>query len=375
MQAQEQESVTAFPSLKPDPTSEPEGLSKLGGKISLEIVIAENDLRARQFACHLSLANHTVDPINLLAINYRLGTGVHMEKTENTSLLDLKQEYDQLRNDIRYIFRVMYISRSERFRIEVTKNYLETLRKMFEIKTIGMLYWYTATGKFKKFADQMNLELRRMDFPVTSSESARLILPKLADAGPDAVTITELATAKIDRMHAIEQVDPNFLKPEYVTQIMPGENFEQVFIFKAQRKLSSIASYTAAFDVKLSVDAPGSARPIERILSRSASFNVTPSPITLSIFAVIFSILGTLLNNVGLQSISKRDLLDTLTAGDFLQRLFVAAVLAIVLYNSFEMTEFKDKIRSISWRSAMFIGLLCGLLSDRMLKAITSFVG
>jgi hypothetical protein len=250
MQGQEQP-VIPYPGVKPDLPPEPEGPNKASGNISLEIAIAENDLRARQFACHLTLRNATENPINILAINYRLGSGVTMERTENTSLLDLKLEYDQLRNDVRFLFSSMYIAKSEAFREEYVKNYLQSIRRMIDFRSILLAYLYIATGKFKTFANQANQYFRRMDFPVTSSDTARTILPKLANAGPDSTVIVELVTAKIERMHAIEQVDPNFLKPEYVTQLFPGENFEQVFILKAKRKLSSIASYTAAFDVKV----------------------------------------------------------------------------------------------------------------------------
>jgi len=357
--------------------------SKSTGKVSLEIEIAENDLRARQFACHLRLENETDSTVNLLAINYRLGSGVIVEKTENTSSVDLKLEYDQLRNDVRSLLRSLYITSSETFRKEYAKNYLESFRNQFRFKSVAMAYVYILTGRFRSFARQMSQAIQRMEFPITSAETARSILSKLEKTQQqDFSVIKELALAKIDRMNAIEMIDPNFLKPQYLTQILPNETFEQVFILKARRKLSSIASYAAAFEVKLSIDAIGTGRPVERLLSRSASFNVTPSPITLSAFAAVFAFLGTVLNDVGLAASRKisdggstAQAFSHLFSPEFLQNSVVAVILSVVLYNSFEMTEFKDRLKTISWRSAMFIGLLCGLLSDRMLKAITSFVG
>jgi hypothetical protein len=178
-------------------------------------------------------------------------------------------------------------------------------------------------------------------------------------------------------MSAIEQIDKNFLRREYVTQIQPGEDLEQVYILKAKRKLSSIASYTAAFDVKLAweespTDCDVDKKNIERTLSRAVSFNVTPSPITLSIMAIIFSFLGAVLISVLPKSQAEFSALYDWAS---LKKYFVAAVLAVVIYNSIEMTEFRDKVPSISWRSAMLVGILCGLLSDRMLGAITAFVG
>src|SRR6185295_4033815 len=122
---------------------------------------------------------------------------------------------------------------------------------------------------------------------------------------PEFSIIKEMSLAKIDRMAAIEAIDPNFLKPQYLTQILAGETYEQVFILKARRKLSSIVSYAVAFEAKISTDEATSGRPIERMLSRSASFDVTPSPLTLSVFAAVFAFLGTVLNNIGLGSSTK----------------------------------------------------------------------
>jgi hypothetical protein len=385
---QEQEQpVVPYPGGKRTAPPEPQTSNRSIQNISLEIEIVENDLRARQFACCLTVKNHTKRAVNILAINYRLGSGVWMEKTENTSSVDLKMEYDQLKTDLRYLFRSLYINNSKSFRDEFAKHYLESLRSQFQFKNLLMIYYYLVTGKLRVYAHQMLQIIQRMDFPVTSAQAARDVLSKLDNIKSDFSIITDLASAKIERMNAIEEIDRNFLKAEYVAQIQPGEVFQQVFVLKARRKLSSIASYTAAFVVKLSVDAIDGGRPIERILSRSTSINVTPSPVTLSVFAVVFSFFGAVLNNIGLQVISTSkgngsqstgtlsDALRSFLSIDFLRNSLVAAILAIVLYNSFEMTEFRERVKFVSWRSAMFIGLLCGLLSDRMLRALESFMG
>jgi hypothetical protein len=380
---QEQEQpVVPYPGGKRTAPPEPQTPNKSIRNISLEIEIVENDLRARQFACCLTVKNQTKHAVNILAINYRLGSGVWMEKTENTSSVDLKMEYDQLKTDLKYLFRSLYINNSRSFRDEFAKNYLESLRSQFQFKNLLMIYYYLVTGQLRVYAQQMSQIIQRMDFPVTSAQAARDVLSKL-----DNTIMTDLASAKIKRMNEIEQIDPNFLKAEYVAQVQPGEIFQQVFVLKARRKLSSIASYTAAFVVKLSADAIDGGRPIERMLSRSTSIDVTPSPITLSAFAVVFSFFGAVLNNIGLQVISTSkgngpqstgtlsDALSSFLSIDFLRNSLVAAILAIVLYNSFEMTEFRERVKFVSWRSAMFIGLLCGLLSDRMLRALESFMG
>jgi hypothetical protein len=368
--------VIAYPSAK-SPANAPEPARLPDGKVAFEIEIAENDIRARQFACHLVLRNNTANSIDVLAVNYRLGSGVLLEKSDNTSFLDLKREYDQLRADIKYLYRTLYITYVDGYSKEFARKYLEGIRAEFSFKNVIMVYFYVLTRGFKLYSNQMVQFLQRMDFPIASSADAQGVLKALKEKGVP-VPLTDLLTAKIERMAAIEQMDKNFLRPEYITQILPGEDLERVYILKAKRKLSSIVSYTAAFDVKLAWDEPptgsGTGRHVERTMSRSASFNVTPSPITLSIFAIIFSFLGAVMSSVVIDTPINFASLHSLVDLEIPQKYFVAAVLAVVLYNSIEMTEFRNKVPSFSWRSAMFIGLLCGLLSDRMLKAITSFV-
>jgi hypothetical protein len=226
------------------------------------------------------------------------------------------------------------------------------------------------TMGFKSYARTMTQKLERMDFPITSAATAEDILKGLEAKGIAPPAVTNVLTAKIGRMAAIEVIDQNFVRPEYIAQVSPGEEFDRVYILKATRHFSSIASYTVAFDVKLAWGgSAGSSPHVQRIMSRSTSFNVTPSPITLSAVAAGFGLLGTVVN-----SIATLEGYSNLISIELIKKYFIASVLALVVVNSLEMTEFKGRVGSISWRSAMFIGILCGLLSDKMLKAITSFV-
>jgi hypothetical protein len=97
-------------------------------------------------------------------------------------------------------------------------------------------------GKPKKGLDAVKIAsqaIQRMDFPITSAEVARSTLSRFESAQQQEFSvIKELTLAKIDRMTAIEAIDSNFVRPQYVTQILAGETFEQVFVLKARRKPS-----------------------------------------------------------------------------------------------------------------------------------------
>jgi hypothetical protein len=56
--------------------------------------------------------------------------------------------------------------------------------------------------------------------------------------------------------------------------------------------------------------------------------------------------------------------------------LVVAPLLALIFFNIFEFTTFSERLKmSLNWRTALFIGVLCGLATERILHALTGFLG
>ena len=184
------------------------------GKFTFELEITENDVRARQFSCHLVIYNGTQNSVDLLAINYRLGTGVSVEKNENTSSIDLKEEYDGLKKDLQVLLRSLYLTSSEEFRAEYSKRLLEALQNQFSLRSVMLSYFYIITFQFRTYVRGFTQDLRRMEFPITSADSARKILDGITDKKLISTIVADLLMAKVERMAAIEKVDQNFLRPE-----------------------------------------------------------------------------------------------------------------------------------------------------------------
>jgi hypothetical protein len=94
------------------------------GRLSLELDVEDHGPRAQQIACHLILRNRTPNPIDILAINGRLGSGASMEKSENSSFLDLKEEYEALKKDVQVILRAAAQVFSNRGYAATTTNHV-----------------------------------------------------------------------------------------------------------------------------------------------------------------------------------------------------------------------------------------------------------
>ena len=112
--------------------------------------------------------------------------------------------------------------------------------------------------------------------------------------------------------------------------------------------------------------------------STSATIAISPRPYILSTIAVLSSLFGVSLKfsidpNVPIDSCKYFELLGTqLITGPGVS----SAILALLIFNIFEHTSLGDKIKiGVNWRSALLVGVLCGLFSERMIEALKVLVG
>ncbi len=112
-------------------------------------------------------------------------------------------------------------------------------------------YLYLLTNRFELYRRMIRRQFDQMDFPIGGAKDAADATEALAAKGLLADGVREILAAKIARMAAIETIDQNFVRPEYVTQLQPAESYERVYVLKATRRFASVASYMVAFDTKL----------------------------------------------------------------------------------------------------------------------------
>src|SRR5258708_3004463 len=158
-----------------------------GDKVVFKLEIDENEIRARQFACHLTIHNDTKNSIHLLPINYRLASTVKMQKTETTSFVDLKQEYDRLKEDVQLLLRSIYVTQSKEFAKEYSIRFLDAFKSIFSFKFMAQNLWlayvYIFSFRFAEWRRYLSNKLFRMDFPVASAAEAEKAARTLMDKG------------------------------------------------------------------------------------------------------------------------------------------------------------------------------------------------
>ena len=107
----------------------------------------------------------------------------------------------------------------------------------------------------------------------------------------------------------------------------------------------------------------------------TASVRISPSPLALTSIAMASAVLGLALKHVF--PIAGTEVGGISWTSIFpLSELVASLILALVFFNVFEFTDLlKGMRRNLGWRSAMLIGVLCGLGSDRIFAAIKSLIG
>ena len=109
----------------------------------------------------------------------------------------------------------------------------------------------------------------------------------------------------------------------------------------------------------------------EHVGGTSTSIQISPRPYVLSIVSVAASLLGSLLGLVKDNTVEHLAYLPRFIGAWNSGTFIGSAVLALVIFNVYEHIGLKDRFKApVGWRSALLIGILCGLFQERLLAAL-----
>jgi len=165
--------------------------------------------------------------------------------------------------------------------------------------------------------------------------------------------------------------------------LAPGATYTRVYVMRFPRSSFDAQKFSVGIDVGYTVRSAEGGAEQPFVASRSTVQVISPRPWVLSVLATCTSFLGVLLRSAGgFLHADGADPPPPFTWDDYLRTLtsapdlVVAPVLALVFVNVFEHTSFGDRIRmALGWRSAMLIGVFCGLASPRVLAALRGVLG
>jgi hypothetical protein len=172
-----------------------------------------------------------------------------------------------------------------------------------------------------------------------------------------------------------------------IATIAPGAVFATTYVFRYKRGQIDAKRYTVTVEASYTEDGAD----VVETGTAAASSLVSPSPVILSVVAVVSSLLGALLKAAiaaraepaatlagegGLVWTALHKLGQQLTPELVSLQMLGAIVLALVVFNIYEHTEFGNRVKmGVGWRSAMLIGVLSGAFTERLLEALKVLAG
>ncbi|MBD9612231.1 hypothetical protein IB245_12035 [Pseudomonas sp. PDM02] len=329
-----------------------------------------SDLRSNQIAYKLTIENLGAEPIILLGLEPKVPVGAQLlEITDNEFAEDFSKK-SELISELNNLLGSYLWVKSESFRENLIAVQQEAFKELFS--TSNLLKLYTPIFLRRKFFEnQIRSRIKSFQYKINSGEDAHLAQRTwLSNGAIDHKGIDVLFQAKLRQLEGVEsRLAESEAAGSSMTTIEPESSFSATYVLKFERALLEPKKYQMSFNVRYKLS--GSESP--RSGSAATNIQISPSPLSLSIVAILSAVLGAILRgSLGDSSDKFAQIANLASTG----QIMIGPIVALVFFNIYEHTSIgKGLDVSISWRSALLIGALCGLAQDRVLAALTALIG
>ncbi len=348
-------------------------------KVKFSLVEQNSDVRSSDKAYEFRIDNQDASAISLLSITPRIPEGVELVEVKNPSLLAVKARYSNLCEELTIILkRQQFIS-------------YKALRD--QIAQVNADYWNETTSKFSSFLGQaisftlglkksrqrelsarMNQEFSSFFYVIENKSHGEIALAKLLEDESVSKSIKETFELKVKQLIELDKKLGSDFESSSLATIEPESFYAVTYILKFPRSYID----SRRFNISIEGSFSKSASAERHVGGATASVIISPKPYILSLIAIASSLLGlTLKTNIDVSVPEKNldfytQMQQAFTQGPVLS----SAILALVFFNVYEFTDLGRNLKlNIGWRSALLIGILCGLLGDRILFALKALIG
>jgi hypothetical protein len=332
-------------------------------------IINGDDNRLNEVAIKVVLKNISLTKTTLLTLIPDVSDDVEIEEKFDPFQEESEKKFRELCAEMTLIVnnRILITNSEHREQIiEANKKVITSITSNIPLLFRSYIFnkqWFDSQMK------QIETEVSKMKFVVSTAKDANWAFDKWIKPLSDDNLDKQLYSGKLFQLSDLQRGDD---VGDYIAFIDPESFYSRIYVLKFKRRLFSTRIYDIGFDYKYITDNS----PREYRENISTSLNITPHPFFLTLFAAIFSLLGTLLK-FGMEnvSISQRDVLKKyeevlITKGT------VSVIIAILFFNIYEFTDIGKKLKiGINWRTALVFGILAGLLGDRLVEALRVLLG
>jgi hypothetical protein len=240
------------------------------------------------------------------------------------------------------------------------------MREIFSPSGFLRFYFFRVFRR-RVWQDRLKRNFETFAFQIDSLEDARnaserWTLPR------DPTPFAELFAAKVDQLERLDGLLHDADK-RTLAVIEPGSYYAATYVLECPRR--SVESQKYQVSVEAACEDAGSAT-VQQV-STTATIQISPSPIALSVIAIFGALLGTMID---IAFVANGNFWNAIVNSVGNGKIIIAPGLALVLFNVYEYTSIgKNLTMTISWRSALLIGTLCGVAEDRILAALKAFLG
>lgn len=340
---------------------------------SIEI-LSDKENRLNEIPVKVMIKNLSEEKVKVLNIVPNIPNNVDLEEKVDTFQEESKLKFNDLCQELSMIIsNILLISNSEH-----KENLINTWKKIYQelFKSLPSLYKMILFNQsaLRSRLNNLNKQLSRLRYKVNSIDDAKWAYEKWVKDLDDNNPEKKLYEGKLKQLEGLS-INIDQKNSNYIALIEPDSFYSRTYVLRFSRKTLSTKVYNLSFDSTYESDDSTQ----EYRANVSTSINITPKPFFLTVFTALSSILGTILKYC-INNLNE----DILPYEFFIKlgKLIVTApgitslIIAILFFNIYEYTDMGKRLTiKANWRSALTIGILAGLLGERLIDAIKVLVG
>jgi hypothetical protein len=334
------------------------------------------DQRSRQIAYKLNIEAKGSYVFRLTQLEPRIPKGSRLVEIIDTSMAEIDTRRKELIEELNAITEKISWAHSEVFRQEIVKQQREVLRQALSFSGILGIYANMIWGlvsKNKTWENRIEAGLRKVSFKIHSVHDAQKAYDLWVKQLNENDDIPKLFLAKIDQLQQIE-LKVGKGEDAGLADVNSSSPFSATYVIEFKRGFLEARKYQIGFDIEYvetdSAKGPAARQP--RTTNTARTVEISPNPLVLSIVAMISALLGTtakILISTDMKLWQIGTVLDS-------AQMLVGPIVALIFFNIYEHTSLNRSVPlKVNWRSALFIGALCGLAHERILEALKALIG
>ncbi|PFK30588.1 hypothetical protein COJ18_27605 [Bacillus cereus] len=334
--------------------------------------------RSNQIALKLVINNNSEEKINLISLTPNVPMGVEIEERRESFQESTKEKIMDLCSQLTQILNYHIFIKYEDVKKEIIAANKELMDEVLSSPKQAMNVYLTLMkpSMISQERKRIHSRLDAARFKIQNLEDAKWAYDKwFSNLDNDSIE-KNMYEGKLEQLKNLEgKMNEN--ESNTLAVIEPKSSYTRSYVIKFKRRLFSQKIFNITIDGLYTEDnLSGQYRG-----TVSEPVTISPQSFALTFLAVFASILGSILkyNLENTQNYYFSEYTDGLFRHLITGNGISSAIVAMIFFNIYEHINFGDFSKSINkspnWQVALLIGILSGLMADKIVKALNIFIG